>query len=159
MARTSPDALEPAETNTVQAAVLPSAARAVMVAVPGFLASTRPLSETPATLLSDDDQLTAAFAVSLAEFPSVSDSSLLLSLSVPLDVLPRTSSRQDACLPFAVDAVIVALPALTAVTSPSRTVTTASSELVHVTAASAASAGVTVAESLKVLPASSRTVR
>lgn len=77
---TSP-AVFPAETNTVQVAVLPSAARAVMAALPGFFASTRPPEVTAATLGSEDDQLTAAFAVSSAEFPAVSESSLLLSLS------------------------------------------------------------------------------
>ena len=113
---------------------------------------------TVATLGSEDDQLTAAFAVSSAEFPTVSESSLLLSLSELLEA-PRTSSWQEADLPFAVEAVTTAFPAPTAVTTPFSTRTTDVSELVHATSASSASAGVTVAVKRKLLPASSRTVR
>ena len=129
-----------------------------MAALPGFFASTRPPEVTAATLGSEDDQLTAAFAVSSAEFPAVSESSLLLSLSELLEA-PRTSSWQEADLPFAVEAVTTAFPAPTAVTTPFSTRTTDVSELVHATSAFSASAGVTVAVRRKVLPASSRTVR
>ena len=123
---------------------------AVMVAVPAFRPVTVPLF-TVATSLSEEVQTMVlsvvssgiTVAVSLAASPSYRVSTVLSSVTSLAGTGGSTVTAHSAfTLPQV--AVMVAVPSLLAVTTPSLTVATASLEEVHTTA-SVVSAGVAVA--------------
>ena len=138
---------------------------AVIVTFPAFNAVTTPLA-TVAIVSSDDVHATVlsvassgvTVAVSVSVSPSVS-SAVVLSRAMPVAgitfALTVISQVADISPAFA---VIVALPALSAVTTPSTTVATVSSDDVHATVLSVASSGVTVAVSVSVSPSVSSAV-
>ena len=147
-------------TSTNADADLPPAL-AVTVEVPPFRALTLPLPSTVATPGSELSQVTVlsdasaglTVAVSLAVPPTVRS---ILSLSsvteLTLTVGFTTVMAQEADL-LPADAVILAEPTATAVTSPvGDTVATEELDEVHVTVLSVASAGDTVAVNRKVSP-------
>ena len=144
-----------AVTVTSQVAVLlPSAVVTEMVAFPALPAVTLP-SATVATLSSDDFQLTALLvalsgatvAVSVSDSPSTRLRVFLFRVTpVTATVLAVTVTEQVAVLlPSAVVTVMVVFPALTAVTLPSATVATLSSDDFQLTALLVALSGATVA--------------
>ena len=123
---------------------------AVMVAVPAFTAVTAP-SLTVAIVLSEEVQtmvlsvVSSGFtmAVSLAASPSYSFSAALSSVTPVAGMGGKTVTTHSAfALPQA--AVMVAVPSLLAVTTPSFTVATASLEDVH-TSVSVVFSGATAA--------------
>ena len=123
---------------------------AVMVAVPAFTAVTAP-SLTVAIVLSEEVQtmvlsvVSSGFtmAVSLAASPSYSFSAALSSVTPVARMGGKTVTTHSAfALPQA--AVMMAVPSLLAVTTPSFTVATASLEDVH-TSVSVVFSGATVA--------------
>ncbi len=140
-------------TVTSHVAFTPLTAVAVTTAVPGM-----PVVSTPSLTLTDDslfdDQVTllsvassgptAAVSVTVSSCTSVTD----VSLSVTLVGAIWTSTAQAAVTPFAVSAVIVALPSATPVSLPPSTRTMLSSELVQLTSLSTAFSGSTLAVSV-----------
>ena len=148
---------EPVGTVTVTAhsAVLPPHF-AVMVALPALTAVTLPLA-TFATDSSDEAQATFlsvassgfTVAVNVAVSPMANDRVVLSRVTEPVGTV--TVTAHSAVLPphFA---IIVALPALMAVTLPLSTLATDSSEDDHATVLSVASSGLTVAVSVAVSP-------
>ena len=145
-------------TFTVQVAVF-SPAFAVMVAVPAFTAVTFP-SFTVATDVFEELHVTVlsvassgfTVAVSVASSPSVNSSVVLSSVTeVTATNGFSTVTEQVADFPPAW-AVMVALPAWTALRRPPLTVTTPSSDDFQVTVLSVALPGLTVAVSVCVSP-------
>ena len=152
-----------ADTFTLQVALKPpSAVVAVMVAEPAFTALTTPVSLTVATEVSLLDHVTSRFVASAGETvavrvrlsPTLRDASLR-SRETPVTAAVTFTVQvafTSPSLPFA-EAVMVAVPGLTAVTTPLlSTVATALSLLDHVTVLSVASEGLIVAVSVRVLP-------
>ena len=125
----------------VVAVLLPSTVAAVIVATPGFLANTLPLSSTNAILISEElqliDLLSALPGVTVAVMVKLSPSVTVL--LVGSTVMPVTDTAFFCTVtavvavlpPSAVLAVIVALPACLPVTLPllSTAATAASDEL------------------------------
>lgn len=116
-------------TVTEQVAVFePSAVVTVMVAVPAFTAVTFPEVLTVATAVFDDFQLTALFvavdgeivAVRVSDAPSVRVSADLFRLTLVTDTVGALTVTEQLAVfePSAVVTVMVAVPALTAVTFP-----------------------------------------
>ena len=150
-------------TVTLQVAVL-SPAFAVMVAVPSLTAVILPPS-TVATAVSDDDHVTVlsvassglTVAVIVSESPSVRVSSVLESeTELTSMTFAETVTAHDAVKPpSTVLTVIVADPALTAVTLPLLTVATDLSLLSQVTEALSALLGETVAVRSPLSPSTS----
>ncbi len=147
-------------TVTLQVAVLPLLDFAVIVAVPAATAVTLP-PDTAATLLSLVVHVTVLLvaldgvmvAVSVAVPFGFSVSAVLSSLMpVTATVGLTTVTLHVAALPLFDFAVIVAVPAATAVTLPPDTVATLLLLVVHVTVLFAALDGVIVAVSMSVLP-------
>jgi hypothetical protein len=137
----------------------PSAAVHVIVQVPCPLAVTIPFEDTVATLLSEEDQLTAVLldvvgvtvAVRVFVFPTHSE------VNVTLRTMAVTGCStvivHFAVLPLLVVAVITVVPPPFAVTIPSdETVATSVLEEVHVIVLVVASSGVMVASSFFVMP-------
>ena len=148
-------------TVTVQVADFPPAF-AVMVAVPAFTAVTLP-SFTVAIAVFEELHVTVlsvalsgfTVAVSVASAPSSSDRVVLFSVTeVTATVAFVTVTVQVADFPPAF-AVMVAVPAFTAVTLPSFTVAIAVFEELHVTVLSVALSGFTVAVSVASPPSTS----
>ncbi len=123
----------------------PSFVVTVIVAVPAFFAVTRPFAFTVAIVSSEELQLHSFMvassgvivAVSWRVCPSSSSPSVLSSVISSAAIKSFISVLVTVTLhvlvfPFEVVAVIMAVPSETAVTLPSFTVTTCSSELVHV---------------------------
>ena len=148
---------EPVGTVTVTAhsAVL-SPHLAVMATFPALTAVTIPLS-TFATDSSEEVQDTflsvassgLTVAISCAVSPTANESDVLSRVTEPVGTV--TVTAHSAVLPPHL-AVIVALPDLTAVTLPSATLATDSSEDAHATFLSDASSGFTVAVNVAVSP-------
>ena len=141
-------------TVTAQVAIF-SPAFAVMVAVPAVTAVTLP-SFTVATAAFEELQVTVlsvassgfTVAVSVYSPPSVSSNFVLSKvMEVTATVAFLTVTAQIAVFSPAF-AVMVAVPAFTAVTLPSFTVATAAFEELQVTVLSVASSGFTVAVSV-----------
>lgn len=148
-------------TVTVQVADLPLAVVAVMVAVPAATAFTLPVLSTVATAASLEVQVTVlsvassgeTVGVKVSEQPTARLSSSLLS-DIPVTGIV-TVTEQVADSPFEVVAVIVAVPALTAVTIPSEDTDAIVASLeVHLTDLSVALSGVIVAVRVTVLSTS-----
>ena len=152
-----------AVTVTEQVADFPPAF-AVIVAVPAFTAVTLPLESTVATDVFDELQLTAlsvalsgvTVAFRLADSPSVSESSVLssdtLSTAIVVGEASLTVTAQVADFSPAL-AVIVAVPAFTAVTLPlESTVATDVFDELQLTVLSVALDGLTVAVSVTLSP-------
>ena len=124
--------------------------------MPDLTAVTLPLT-TLATDSSDEVQVTFlsvassgfTVAVSCTVSPTANESDVLSRVTDPVGTVTMTA--HSAVLPPHL-AVIVALPDLTAVTLPSATLATDSSEEVHVTFLSVASSGFTVAVNVAVSP-------
>ena len=144
-----------ASTVTSQVAVrlLPSVVVAVMVAVPTLWAVTTPFT-TLATSLSLDVHTTSLLVVVSGKTVAVKVAvSVALSVTavwsrvIVVACVATTVTSQVAVrlLPSVVVAVIVAVPTLWAVTTPSATVATLSSELLHSTPLSVVVSGSTVA--------------
>ena len=142
-------------TVTAHSAVLPPHL-AVIVALPDLTAVTLPLT-TLATDSSDEVQVTFlsvassgfTVAVSCTVSPTVNESDVLSRVTDPVGTV--TVTAHSAILPPHL-AVIVALPDLTAVTLPSSTFATVSSDEVQLTFLSVALSGFTVAVSCAVSP-------
>ena len=137
----------------------------MIVTCPGLRAVTRPFA-TVAIVSSEDDHTTvlsvASSGVTVAMSVSVSPSvisAVVLSRVIPVAgitfALMVISQVADTSPAFA---VIVTLPALSAVTTPSLTVATVSSDDVQTTVLSVAFSGVTVAVSVSVSPSVSSAV-
>ena len=151
-----------AVTVTVQLAVLPpSAVVTVMVAVPGATAVTLPFSSTVAIFPSLVVHFTALLAALLGatvavrvSLPPAVRAKVFLFSVTPVTGMPETVTLQLAVLPpSSVVAVMVAVPAATAVTLPfSSTVAIFWSLVVHFTALLVAFSGATVAVRVSVLP-------
>ena len=153
-------------TATAQVAVLlePSAALAVMVALPLDTAVTNPVLLTVATavlLLLHITLLSVAFsgvtvAVSCKVWPRLVNDAVVLLRVIPVtgtDIFTVTAQVAVLLEPSAVVAVIVVLPLDTAVTRPfASTVATDGLLLLHITLLSVELSGVTVAVSCKVWP-------
>ena len=149
-------------TVTAHEAVRPLDEVAVIVAFPAFRAVTTPSMETEATEVSEDDQITdlsvassgVIVAVSIAFSPSVRvRSDWLIEMPVTSIIFGFTVTEQEAERPLEEVAVIVLVPALTAVTTPdSETEATELSEDDQITDLSVASSGVIIAVSLAFSP-------
>ena len=147
-------------TVTLQVAVL-SPALAVTVAVPSLTASIFPPS-TVATEGSEDVHVTVlsvassglTVAVIVSESPSLRvNSSFEREMEATSTVFAETETEHDAVNPPSTDlTVILADPALSAVTFPFSTLATDLSLLSHITVLSSASDGETVAVRLPVSP-------
>ena len=131
--------------------------------LPALTAVTLP-STTFATDSSEEDQVTFlsvassgfTVAVKVAVSPTANERTVLLRVTEPVGTV--TVTAHSAVLPPHL-AVIVAFPALTAVTLPLSTLATDSSDEVQVTVLSVASSGFTVAVNCAVSPtANERTV-
>jgi hypothetical protein len=134
--------------------LLPSVDFAVIFAVPTLCAVTTPLLDTLATLASELLQVTFLFVAVLGDTLAVNVKvSLAFNVAaVLLKVMPLTGVAATVTLHTALtllpsDAVALmsAVPTLCAVTTPSTTVATVSSELLHVTVLLLAVEGDTVA--------------
>ena len=144
--------------------LLPSVVLAVIIAVPGFFAVTRPLLLTVATELLLVVHVTVLFVALLGstvadncmEYPSVNSALVLFKeIDVARTTFCLTVTEQDALrlLPSVVVAVMVALPGDFAVTRPLLlTVATELLLVVHVTVLFVALLGSTVADNCIVLP-------
>ena len=153
-----------AETVTSHLAVFsPSVVVTVIVAVPGATAVTLPSASTVATASSEVLHATdlsvassgATVAASVASSPStISRVSLsTVTPSTGMTFASTVTSHFAVFPPSVVVAVIVAVPAATAVTLPfSSTVATFSSEVLHANVLSEASSGATVAVSVASSP-------
>jgi len=150
-------------TVTLQESVLlPSAVVTLIVAVPTFLAVITPPVDTSATvvllLFHDKFWFVALEGVIAAVRSSVPPTTrltdvLLSETSVTGTTTLLTVTVQDSVLlPLTVVTVIVAVPALTAVTTPSDTVATAVSLLLHVIFLFVALSGSIIANRVSVLP-------
>ena len=148
---------------------LPSAAVAVIVAVPGAIASTLPVCVTVATASSEELHTTfllvasagVTVAIRSASFPMTRVSSvLLISMAFTRIGLGVTVMAHVAVFsPSVVVAVMVAFPGATAVILPfSSTLATASSEEVQETALNVAFSGAMVATSVASSPSTSSAV-
>ena len=149
--------VEGTSTVTVHDALTPLVAVAVMIAVPLDFAVIVPSSETLATLLLEDVNVTVSgvsagvsVAVSRSVCPTFSVTEVLFSVT---DVAgTRVVISHVAVFPLVVVAVIVAVPFALAVTTPeAETEAIAGADEVHVTL-SVELEGVSVAVSVTVLP-------
>ena len=131
----------------------------VMVAVPAFTAVTLP-SFTVATAVSDELHVTVlsvassgfTVAVSVASSPSVNSSVVLSSVTEVTAMKGFSTVTEQVADLLPALAVMVALPAWTALRRPPVTVTTPSLEEFQVTVLSVALPGLTVAVSVCVSP-------
>ena len=138
-------------TTVISQVALLSPAFAVIVAVPTFLAVTTPLL-TVATVASDVLQVTVlsvassgfTVAVSVTVSPAFNETEVLLKL-ISSTTIGSTFTTHEASL-FPQVAFMVAWPTLCAVTVPSSTIATESSEEDHLIVLSVVASGRTVAE-------------
>ena len=150
--------------NVQVAVLLPSAVVAVIIAVPAFTAVTFPVLSTVAIALLEVVQFTALFVAfdgaTVADKLYVPPTNNAFIVEVKLtDVTLTTGASATVTvqvavlLPSAVVAVIIAVPALIAVTFPVlSTAAIALSEVVQVTALFVAFAGAIVADKVSVAP-------
>ena len=148
--------------STVRAQVaLLSPALAVMTAVPGAIALTTPLASTVATAVLELLQVTVlsvasagvTVAVRVRLSPSTSVAEVWLRLMPLTGITFFSTVRAQVALLSPALAAMTAVPGAMALTRPlASTVAMAVLELLHVTVLSVASAGVTVAERVRLSP-------